>query len=48
MKIADIGCGTEKLIGKIDKKFNGCEITGIDISNEMILNAQNIIFFWEK
>src|SRR5699024_9460014 len=33
-----------KLIGKIDKTFNGCEITGIDISDEMILNAQNRIF----
>lgn len=44
MKIADIGCGTGKLIGKIDKTFNGCEITGIDISDEMILNAQNRIF----
>lgn len=40
MKIADIGCGTGKLIGKIDKKVNACEFTGIDISDRMITQAE--------
>ena len=36
---------SEEKIGKIDKTFKGCEITGFDISDEMILNAQSKIFF---
>lgn len=43
IKIADIGCGTGKLIGKIDKKVNSCEFTGIDISDRMISQAQKRI-----
>lgn len=35
---------SEEKIGKIDKTFKGCEITGFDISDEMILNAQSKIF----
>lgn len=40
MKIADVGCGTGKLISKIDKKVNACELTGIDISDRMIEQAE--------
>ncbi len=43
MKIADVGCGTGKLFGKIDKKVNACEFTGIDISNRMITKAEKKI-----
>ena len=43
MKIADVGCGTGKLYGKIDKKVNACEFTGIDISNRMITKAEKKI-----
>ena len=35
---------SEEKLGKIDKTFKGCEITGFDISDEMILNAQSKIF----
>ena len=40
MTIADIGCGTGKLISKIDKNVIGSSLIGLDISNDMILNAQ--------
>ncbi len=43
MKVADIGCGTGKLIEKMDKKTNNCEFIGIDISDDMITNAQKRI-----
>lgn len=41
MSIADIGCGTGKLISKIDRKIDNSIITGLDISPDMIYHAQN-------
>lgn len=43
MRIADIGCGTGKLISKMDKNVNNCEFTGVDISDNMITGAQQRI-----
>ena len=40
LKIADIGCGTGKILQKLDKKFLDCNLTGLDISSDMILAAQ--------
>ena len=40
LKIADIGCGTGKILQKLDKKFLDCNLTGLDISSVMILVAQ--------
>lgn len=40
MKIADIGCGTGKLLSKIDSKVDNCDLFGLDISDSMIINAQ--------
>lgn len=40
MTIADIGCGTGKLISKIDKNIDNSSLIGLDISDDMILNAQ--------
>ena len=41
MSIADIGCGTGKLISKIDRKIDNSVLTGLDISSNMIYHAQN-------
>jgi guanylate kinase len=41
MSIADIGCGTGKLISKIDRKIDNSILTGLDISSDMIYHAQN-------
>ena len=41
MSIADIGCGTGKLISKIDKRIDSSILTGLDISSDMICHAQN-------
>lgn len=41
MSIADIGCGTRKLISKIDRKIDNSVLTGLDISSNMIYHAQN-------
>ena len=43
MSIADIGCGTGKLISKIDRKIDNSILTGLDISSDMIYHAQNRI-----
>lgn len=43
MSIADIGCGTGKLISKIDRKIDNSILTGLDISSDMIFHAQNRI-----
>lgn len=40
MKIADIGCGTGKLLSKIDSKIDNSDLFGLDISDSMILHAQ--------
>ena len=42
--IADIGCGTGKMLKKIDSSFSACHLMGLDISNDMISLAQNRIF----
>lgn len=44
LKIADIGCGTGKLIAHIDNNFVGCRLTGLDISSGMIDGAQNRLY----
>lgn len=44
IKVIDIGCGTGKLLSKIDKKIVGSYLTGLDISSGMITSAQNRIF----
>ncbi len=43
MSIADIGCGTGKLISKIDKRINNSFLIGLDISEDMILHSQGKI-----
>lgn len=43
MSIADIGCGTGKLISKIDKRINNSFLIGLDISENMILHSQRRI-----
>ncbi len=43
MSIADIGCGTGKLISKIDKRINHSFLIGLDISEDMILHSQRRI-----
>lgn len=43
MRIADIGCGTGKLLSKIDSRVTNCNLLGLDISDSMILHAQNRI-----
>jgi len=40
IKIADIGCGTGKILQKLDNKHLGCNLTGLDISSDMISVAQ--------
>ena len=40
LKIADIGCGTGKILQKLDNKFLDCNLTGLDISSDMISVAQ--------
>lgn len=40
MSVADIGCGTGKLISKIDNKISDSSLLGLDISDDMIRNAQ--------
>lgn len=40
MSIADIGCGTGKLISKIDQTIDNSYLVGLDISDDMIENAQ--------
>ena len=41
MSFADIGCGTGKLIGKVDSTYIDCSLTGLDISSDMILVAES-------
>ena len=41
LKIADIGCGTGKMLHKLDERYLGCDLTGLDISSDMIAVAQN-------
>jgi len=36
VKIADIGCGTGKILQKLDNKYLNCDLTGLDISSDMI------------
>lgn len=43
MRIADIGCGTGKLLSKIDSRVDNCDLLGLDISNSMITHAQERI-----
>lgn len=42
--IVDIGCGTGKMLKKIDSSFSACHLMGLDISNDMISLSQNRIF----
>lgn len=41
MSILDVGCGTGKLISRIDKKIENSYLIGLDISNDMIEHARN-------
>lgn len=38
--IADIGCGSGKILKKIDENVFGCKLTGLDISHDMISVAE--------
>lgn len=40
LKIADIGCGTGKVIQKLDARYFGCDLLGVDISSDMISKAR--------
>lgn len=44
INIADIGCGSGKMIQRIDEKVSGCKITGLDISHDMISVAEQKIY----
>lgn len=44
LKIVDIGCGTGKILQKLDNKYLNCSLTGLDISSDMISVAQNRTF----
>lgn len=44
MSIADIGCGTGKLISKIDSRIDNSSLFGLDISDDMVCHAQARIF----
>lgn len=44
LKIADIGCGTGKILQKLDNKYLDCNLTGLDISSDMISVAQTRTF----
>lgn len=41
LKIADIGCGTGKILQKLDNKYLNCDLTGLDISSDMISVAHD-------
>lgn len=52
ISVADIGCGSGKIIQRIDEKVSGCKLTGLDISHDMIsvaeqkqFNGQNKVTF---
>ena len=40
LSIADIGCGSGKIIQRIDESVSDCKLTGLDISNGMISVAE--------
>ena len=40
MQFLDVGCATGRLLSKVSEKFQKCEFTGIDISEEMIRYAK--------
>ncbi len=44
MSILDVGCGTGKLVSKIDKKIEGGNLVGLDISGDMIKHAKSKAF----
>lgn len=44
MSVADIGCGTGKLISKIDSRIDNSSLFGLDISDDMICHAQARVF----
>lgn len=44
MNILEIGCGTGKLLQEIDKLYNNINLTGIELSSDMIDNANKKIF----
>ena len=40
LSIADIGCGSGKIIQRVDESVSDCKLTGLDISNGMISVAE--------
>ena len=40
ISIADIGCGSGKILKNIDENVFGCKLTGLDISHDMISVAE--------
>lgn len=48
MSVLDIGCATGGLLLEIDQSIHNCRMTGIDISHEMIKQAQRKADFYEK
>lgn len=44
ISILDVGCGTGKLVSKIDKKIKCGNLVGLDISGDMIKHAKSKVF----